>query len=518
MDDIISTLKEPKKYLLGKCELNAKVEKDKITIELAAQDCKLDLKELVDHFYPNNKLAEETKNFLIAEMLFMKIEIDKSEKIIKFEAKAPKKLDLIKNKLSISDSSVEILFKYQKNLNYENIGVKMSGKVALGKQPIDVVFEKKEGENAFMFKAVSKNVEVKLTVKDVAELIGAEEITKEMFGEEALKKKIFDFKMESIGFEGIFDPSKMDLELVVSGEVKNHPVAKKINAYIVITKISGEPYKVGIAAKFESVEFQKLVELIVGKENDINFLKGKTLNAILLAANKDITLVQNKEIISLIKETPIKENAAFPAGVTVSLKVSIQKDKENDSKSKSADMHLYLRYNHEAKKFEFKFIPAFETKLVDAMDLFAKKTMNAELPQWLGKLEAAIKFQKFSFGFDGSLTLDVFIPADLKIGSILKINDVKMGIVRSSASSGWEFNLESTTMISKDVSITISIKKSKNGYELEGTINSISIKRLLDYLVSDNKFVTGDFEKFNLNLLNVKLKWMLVENKASSLR
>ena len=229
-------------------------------------------------------------------------------------------------------------------------------------------------------------------------------------------------------------------------------------------------------------------------------------------------LCKNKEIISLIKETPIKENAAFPAGVTVSLKVSIQKDKENDSKSKSADMHLYLRYNHEAKKFEFKFIPAFETKLVDAMDLFAKKTMNAELPQWLGKLEAAIKFQKFSFGFDGSLTLDVFIPADLKIGSILKINDVKMGIVRSSASSGWEFNLESTTMISKDVSITISIKKSKNGYELEGTINSISIKRLLDYLVSDNKFVTGDFEKFNLNLLNVKLKWMLVENKASSLR
>ena len=515
---MIKAVKEPKKYLLGKCELDAKIEKDVITVELTAQSCKLDLKQLIDHFYPNNKLAEETQHFLLVDMLFMKIEIDKSKKRINFVAKAPNKMDIIKNKLALSDSSVEISFNYEKKFSYENIGVNVEGKVLLGKQPIDVSFVKKEGETVFIAKAISKNVSIKLSVKDVVELIGAEEITAEMFGEDLLKKKILDFEMESIGLEGIFDPKTSNLQLVVSGEVKNNPVAKKINFHVVISKISGEPIKVGVVAKLESIEFENLIQFIAGKKAEIAFLHGKILDVILLAANKDIMLVQSESVINAIKEVPVQDDAAIPGGITLALRFGVQLKNDEDSKVKNSNTQLYIRYSIETKQFDFKFLPPLETKLVESLKMFAKKSLDVELPNWLGKLEAAIQLQKFSFGIDGSLTLSIFVPGDLKIGSILKIDDVSISILRKSDVAKWEFGIESTTLISKDLVLKMSIKKVGSDYELEGIINKISIKSLLKYLVSTDAYTSGDFEKFNLNLLGAKLKWTLSDTKSLPLR
>ena len=515
LDDVIKTVKTTAKFTLGKCELSANKEGSIITIEVAAEKCKISLKEIVDHFYPSNKLAEETKNFLVVEMLFLKVVIDTEKKTIAFDAKSPGKIDIIKDKLALSDSMVMIKLNLQKPVNYENIEVKMSGKISIGKQDIDVEIAKKEGAKKMILKVITKNVAVKLSVKDVVSIIGA----KELFSVETLEKKIVDFTLESISIEGGFDPTTSNLELSISGVIKDQPLAKFIKFHVVIVKTEGEPYKIGLVGKIKSVDLMKLVEFILGKKVEAQFLKDKNLDAILLAGSKDIMLIENKDMLELIKEVPKKENAAIPKGLTVTFKLSVEKQKTDskDSKDKADEVQVFMRLSE--KKFQFKFIPNLEMQFQKAVESFDKDALNFELPKWLGKIDFNIKFKKFSFDLDGSIFLKIFAPGQVILGSILKINDIKFEVSRKADWSVWDFSLESNTLIAKEIALSVNVKKESGNYQLTGKIGKISMRELLKYIVSEEKFASGEFEKFNLALQDVVLDWKLPdESKPSPLR
>eukprot|EP00795_Rhopilema_esculentum_P014013 gene14013-4985_t len=518
LSDIIKTVKAPKKFLLGKCELDVKIDDKKITIEIAVDNCQINLKEIIDHFFPSNKLDEETKTFLVSQIVFMKLEIDTEKKTVEFEAKSPTKVALVYDKVfkaewSISDRFLNIKFSYEKAFNYQNIGVKLSGKLGIGKQDILLEFEKKEGEKKMSFKANTGSVDIKLSVKDLVGVIGLEEKIKEMFGEETLQKKIVDFAMESISFEGVFDPTTYDIELVVSGAVKTD-LAQKVKFYFVLIKMQGEPYKIAVVGNVESLEFQKLVDMVVGKKTEIDFLKGKSLNAIIMAATDNILVLQNKDLVDVIKDVPKEENAAIPKGPTIVLDIGTAI--EDESKSKEKRKQLYMRYAD--KKFTFKFIPNLELDLLNTLQMFVKKSVKTELPKWLGEISGKIKFEKFDFDFAGSLDLQIFVPGQLKIGSLLTIADVKIKVLRKAGQDMWDFSIESLTQITKDVTLEIGIEKIEGSYELKGQIPKISLKELLKYFVSNDKFASGEFEKFNMDLKAVSIRWILPESKPTALK
>ena len=518
LGDIIKTVKAPKKFLLGKCELDVKIDNKKITIDVAFDNCQINLKEIIDHFFPSNNLDEETKSFLISQIVFVKLEIDTEKKTVEFEAKSPTKVDLIYDKVfkaewSISDRFLNIKFSYEKTFNYENIGVKLSGKLGIGKQDILLEFEKKEGEKKMSFKANTGNVDIRLSVKDLVGVIGLEEKIKEMFGEETLQKNIVDFAMESISFEGVFDPTTYDIELVVSGAVKTD-LAKKAKFYFVVIKMQGEPYKIAVVGKVESVEFQKLIDMVVGKKTEIELLKDKSLNAIIMAASDNILVLQNKDLVDVIKDVPKEENAAIPKGPTIVLDFGTAI--EDESKSKEKRKQLYMRYVD--KKFTFKFIPNLEIELLDTLQMFVKKSVKTELPKWLGEISGKIRFEKFAYDIAGSLNLQILVPGQLTIGSLLTITDVKIQVLRKAGQDMWDFSIESLTQITKDVSLEIGIEKIKGAYELKGKIPKISLKELLKYFVSNDKFASGEFERFNLDLKAVNIRWILPESKPTALK
>ena len=506
INDIINAVDGPKKYLLGKCNLDAKIENNVITVELTAQSCQLDLKQLTDRFYPNNKLAEETQNFLLADMLFMKIEIDKSNKKMKLVAKAPNKIDLIGNKLALADSSVEISLKYENEFSYKGIGVILKGKLLLGKQPVEVSFAKEEESTLFKVTAISKNLSVKLSVKDVVELIGVEEIPAEIFGKDLLKEKILVFEMESIGLEGAFNPATSWLELVVSSEVKKNIAQMKMKCQVMISKMSGEPTKVGVIAKLESIKLEDLIKDVVGKETEIASIFQQKVDAILLVASGEINAVQNDNLKSLVKSISVENKDVIPIGITLKFELNVEKVKSC----------LYMRYNTESKKFEFKLMPKLNIKLIEAMKKFSAKPADVQIPKWLDEPKVGIELNKFSFGLDGSFELDISVSGELRVASTIRLDKVNMVVSRDSV--GWQFSLNAEMQVSKETDLMLSIRKVKDSYELEGNMTDICVKDLLKYLGQEKNLWTNQLKRFNLQLQNLRLKATLSKDGHMLLR
>ena len=510
--NVIVTSKESGiEFKIGECKVKLAIVKDcKYTLTPSPDTCggKLPLAGILNHFLPNNGLAQKSNTLILPEKFDLKsLEIDKCETTISFQASSREKLDLIPGKLSMESVQLGLKINYKTGaVDWELLELDMSGAVTIAGKKIPITVNKKTKEKfvTFSFKLGEINV------PSIVGLFSKKEIAPPD-ADSNVAKKITGLVIKEVKVAGFYDP-KGFYEAVFSGDPQGAPFKSSLFS-VIIQKPEDNDVKAAVLAKIDQISPAKLLTDLTGKDlTKVPFIKELLLNLALAISNDDFVVIKNEELMKAISGF-IKGDKTIEKGIKLYMEVPVRevfKKLAPDLKSDSfpASLSMTVAINKEGVKL--KFPESLEADLLQILKGLAPK-LKEYLPKWMQPSEGPplIKIKDFSFDYKTmAFSIGAEIDGPFKLGNILTLYNISITISRKEEDSTFDFSFSSSQTLFKDIVLSTKLSKKGKTYEFEGTISMITTSQLVRALGA--KFVSEDTLKklsyFDFGMKDVKLK------------
>ena len=491
------------------CKMSLTKTDCKISLLPAAETCggKIPLNYLLDHFFPKNDIGVKTKTFLLPEKFDLKsLEINSCETTIKFETIAREKIDLITNKIKLDGVTLAMTINYKTGVvDWEKMTISINGVLELFGKKIQVVLNKKSGENELKFSFQTDQI----TIPNFLKMFTDKPVTPAT-ADKAVGDTVNGLIIKSPKVSGLYDPSGF-YELVLKGE-PNGEAFKSSTFYGIVQKPPDGDVKAGLVGSFALLSPSILLSAITGKDlTDLPLIKNAVLNFALEVASDSILVVKDEELSKALSSF-VDTGKTICKGAKLKFDLPVKEILRTavpDIKTDDLPTSLFMKVYMDADGLKFKFPDTWKTDLLKILKAFAPKAKEY-LPKWL-QSDSPSKVQVNAFSFDyKTMTLNVNIsaPGPFKVGNILSLSNVELVVSHKDDNSPWEFSFSSTQKLFNSTTMTTSLsKKGENSYEFTGTIDLISTGQLVEYFSAkvDNEETMTKLKFLDFGVKGVKI-------------
>ena len=441
------------------------------------------MKKLADHFLPGNKLAEMTNKFLDPDKYEVKkIEINKNTKTIEFQTSAKENVELLPNKLILNGASMKLKMGYDSTtFDWLMVQIEIQAKLSFAGKNIDITLTKKEKEGELNFSTKTDEISIPNFLKTFTPNPLTDDDSK------SVVEKLTSLTIKQPKLSGYYDPVHGHYEFVFSGSVTGKTFASA-TFYVVVTKPPDKDIKPALVGKFDAVSPAKVLGDITGKDlSNVPLLKDITsINFVFEAAKDKIMIIKNPDLVEALKEF-VTGGTSICEGVRIKIILPVKQILKIQGVPETISMSVIIT----SSGLQFKFPDSFTSDLMQILKALAPK---AELsPSWLDtKGSAPVKIKDFSFDFkSNSFSVEIFAPGPMKLGGLLKIQDINVKVSHKSDTDPWEWSFSSVqTLFGETVLETKLTKTGTSDYELNAKISRITTLELAKYF--GTKFISED--------------------------
>ncbi len=475
---------------------------------------KLSFNSLLVHFFPNDIFSNVMNFFIIPEKFDVtRFYVNTCKGHLEFFAVAREDIDLIPNRLRVSDATLSLKVMYRvESLYYAIIAFEMNGFVYIENRKLELLAVKSYGNEPLRI-----TIKVgQISPKDFCKLFSVLEFTSQDLP--SAVEELKSVSLSNTAIEGTYNIEGC-FEFVLRGKPDTSDVFQQSEVFVVIKKPCSERVVAGLLAYFPSASFQQVLTGIISRN-----LQYKT--PILWFGKLPIALHSSMSGIPKLKSETFNKVFRFFAtrgmainmGLTLNVEFPMQEYIKQVAPS-IPDTSIPIKFLFRAQIYSKRINIIFETELGLSLDksllVFMSKTKAASMMATFKRIDAPVRIARMELKLSTQL-LTVYI-------NVLRSFSMVQGLVpvtgfeiklQKSLAKGWQVVGQGSGEISNTLFETKIKHEDKGGfYKFLGKTERISSYALIQSFTKD----TGFLEIFsNFKFLKFELHNVFISSKVGA--
>eukprot|EP00794_Sanderia_malayensis_P006761 gene6761-7521_t len=499
------------------CDLNQELASQCNVQYTASQeqcDGKLSFNSLLNHFFPN-EIFESVMNYFILPEKFdvTRFHINTCNGNLEFFSEAREDIDLIPNRLRVSDATLSLTIMYKvQSIYYAIISFEMNGFVHIENRRLEIVAVKSFGNDP-----LSITIKVnQISAKDFCKLFSVLEFTSP--NPPPSVEELKAVSLSNAVIEGTYNIEGC-FEFVLTGKPDTSDVFQQSQVYLIIQKPCNEQVSAAMSVYFaSSASFHHLLSGILGKDVALRipFLWFQKLNLALQSSTAGIAKIKNENFNRVFRFF-VTRGMAVNTGLTISIEFPMQEYTRQVAPDIPA-MSVPIKALFIARIFGAKINIVFETDLEMSLGysllMFMSKAKATSMATTLQRIDTPVKVNRMEVLLTKRLVI-VYITVTSSfsmVHGLVPVKDFQMQLQKS-IKYGWQIIGQGTGDISSTLFKTKIKKEQNNTYKFVGKTEQISSYALVESFAKDS----GIMEIFNsFSFLKFEIRDVLVSSRVAS--
>ena len=468
---------------------------------------RLSFNAILKHFFPNEDIAEITNGFIQPEKFdSTKFYINTCKGQLEFQATAREDIDVIPNRLRVSEASLILRLNYRLNLLfYAAIEFELNGIVSIESKKLAISCLKG-------FNNLPVSISIRVTEMSPTELAKLFSVTD--FTSKDLPPAVEELRTLTLTGASIWGFYHTDgyFEFILKGKPDTSTIFQHSKLYLLIQKQTTDKIAAGLVAQFSSASFKDILSGAVGKDifYRIPILWYGKLNIILQTSANGIAKVKD--------ETFNKEFRFFVTrgmAIAKGLKISVEFPFEEYANSLSSiqEKNLPLRFLFTGTISQKNIAITFETELVLSIKssflIFMSQSEASTLLKSFQDQNAACRVTKLDLMFDTS-EIRAYLSVQNSMSIVQGLPQISQFeiILKKPLNGNWKLGGHGHGKIAGMDFETEMKNIDGNSYSLVAKTETLSAYMIVETLVKDKSLIESfkRFEFFKFEIAKVLAK------------
>ena len=492
------------------CSLQQTTTQCNVQFKPSQEQCqgKLSFHSLLYHFFPNENFAIVMNNFIMPEKYdCIRFYINTCKGQLEFQVQAREDIDLIPNRLRVSEATLILRVMYRvQSLYYSIISFEMKGFVNLDNKKLEITCSKSFDNTPII---ISLKI-AQISLKEFARLFSVTEFTSANLP--SAVEELKTAAISSVVVEGYYHIDGF-FEFVLKGKPDTSTIFQQSAIYLVIQKPSDDKIRAGIVAYFASVSFQQVLSGIIGREipYKIPVLWFGKHNVIMSSSSVGIAKVKDEHFNEELRFF-VSRGMAVSNGLVISAEFPFQSFINSITPSIKED-NIPLKFLFAARASSKRISIAFETdfsfSLQNAIRILMSASQSKDLLKAFSNVNALCKITKIDIIL-ASNELFAYIRMENSYNIVQQLAPISNFVIKLkwTSAGGWGLIGQGKGIIA-NTEFQTEIKKISNGnYMFLGKSDSITSMLLVENLAKDSSLpelmTAFSFLKFDIRNVLVK--------------